>query len=229
MKLHDSDLIQKLKDLVKDERAVLTEILRHLREVEKRKLFVERGYSSMFAFCTEALGYSEPEAHVRIQAMRLMSSLPMVEGKIESGELSLSVAAKAQSCFRNAKPSAEDKEEIMESLLGKSARQAERELAARFPEQPKPEVVRAVSDEGTRLEFTISKACLEKLNRIKELSAHKNFVGRLDVLFEELLDLGLRKYDKSAAGEDTSIKGGSLESENSREGSSEKNRAARGG
>lgn len=79
--------------------------------------------------------------------------------------------------------------------MGKSTRQAERELAGRFPNQGKPEVQRAVTGEQTRLEFTISNTCLEKLNRLKERMAHKNFAGRLDLLFENLVDLALKKYD----------------------------------
>ena len=196
MKLQDSELIQKLKDMVKNERELLIEILRHLREVERRQLYLERGHSSMFAFCTETLGYSEQEAHVRIQAMRLMSSVPMVEEKIESGELSLSVAAKVQTNFRKANTPAEDKEDVIESVLGKSTRQADRELAERFPEAPKPEVMRAVSGGLTQMTFSISKACLEKLNRLKARSAHKNFEGRMDLLFEELVELGLERYEK---------------------------------
>jgi len=39
LNLQDSELIQKLKDMVKNERELLTEILRHLQEVERRKLF----------------------------------------------------------------------------------------------------------------------------------------------------------------------------------------------
>ncbi len=120
----------------------------------------------MFAFCTEALGYSEAESHIRIQAMRLMSTVAMVEAKIESGELSLSVAARAQGCFRKVELSKQVKEEIVHSLVGKSTRQAERELAVHFPDQAKPEVQRAVSSQQTRLEFTISNTCLEKLNRL---------------------------------------------------------------
>ena len=195
MKVLDSELIQKLKSLVRNERELIAEILRHLREVEKRKLYLQRGYSSMFAFCTEALGYSEAEAHIRIQAMRLMSTVAMVEAKIESGELSLSVAARAQGCFRKTDLTKQVKEEIVRSLVGKSTRQAERELAAHFPDSAKPEVQRAASGEQTRLEFTISNACLEKLNRLRERAAHENFSGRLDVLFESLIDLALKKYD----------------------------------
>ena len=199
MQINDSDLIQKLKSLVQSERGLLAEVLRHLREVEKRQLYLQRGYSSMFSFCTEALSYSEAEAHIRIQAMRLMTAVPMVEEKLESGELSLSVAARAQACFRKIDTPTSNKVTIVKSLLGKSTRQAERELATHFPEPSKPEIERATTGELTRLEFTISKTCLEKLNRLRGRTAHKNFSGRLDIVFEALLDLALEKYDRPVA------------------------------
>lgn len=196
MQINDNDLIQKLKSLVQSERGLLAEVLRHLREVEKRQLYLQRGYSSMFAFCTEALSYSEAEAHIRIQAMRLMTAVPMVEEKLESGELSLSVAARAQACFRKTATPTSNKVTIVTSLLGKSTRQAERELATYFPESSKPEVERATTGELTRVEFEISKVCLEKLQRFRARTAHKNFAGRLETVFEALLDLALEKYDR---------------------------------
>jgi len=90
---NNQTLILDLKDLVSRERQLLTEVLHHLREVEIRHLYLERGYSSLWAFATEELGYSESAAQRRIQAMRLLKEIPEVEEKIESGRLSLSVAS----------------------------------------------------------------------------------------------------------------------------------------
>ena len=55
-------LIEDLKSMVADERKLLTTILHHLKEVEDRRLYLERGYSSLFAFITAELGYSESAA-----------------------------------------------------------------------------------------------------------------------------------------------------------------------
>ena len=46
--LKDQDLLSQIKRLVSDERLVLTKVLRHLREVEKRRLFSELGYQSLY-------------------------------------------------------------------------------------------------------------------------------------------------------------------------------------
>src|ERR1700677_3167081 len=96
----NSDLILKLKNLVIEERKLTAEILEYLREVEVRKLFLELGYPSLFEFCMRELGYSEGSAQRRISAMRLIKTLPEIEDKIVTGELSLSVVSQAQSFFR---------------------------------------------------------------------------------------------------------------------------------
>lgn len=200
MKISDNELIIKLKSLVQNERDLITEVLRHLREVENRQLYLARGYSSMFAFCTGLLGYSDSEAHIRIQAMRLIKSLPSVEQQITEGSISLSVAAQAQSCFRREKVGASEKLEIVTELLGSSTRQAERKLAARFPQTPLPESERPISAKLTRIEFTVNELQLAKFNRLKGILAHKNFQGRYDLLFEELADLALKKHDAPILG-----------------------------
>ena len=82
--LANEQLILNLKSLVHDERRQVVQILDYLREVEVRGLHLARGYSSMFSFCTECLGYSESEAHIRIQAMRLSKEISEVSGHIEA-------------------------------------------------------------------------------------------------------------------------------------------------
>ena len=98
--LSNRSLVEHLKESVARERAALSDLLRYLREMEERQLYLELGFSSLFAYCTTELGYSEPEAQVRIQAMRLTRAVPETEKHLEEGKLSLSVAAEAQGCFR---------------------------------------------------------------------------------------------------------------------------------
>ena len=109
MRATDNELIDQLKDLVKNGRHLLIDILRHLQEVEERELHLKRGFPSLFAFCLEVLGYSETQAHTRIQAMRLIRAVPTTAEKLADGKISLSVAAKIQSCFRREKVIEEEK------------------------------------------------------------------------------------------------------------------------
>ena len=125
MHLNNEELITKLKELVKEERRISWESVRHLREVEKRKLYLERGPSSLWKFCIKVLGYTEGEAQLRIQVLRLTYAVPEVEKKIEDGELSLSVAGQAQTAFNQNPCTEEQKREVIENLSGLSTRETE--------------------------------------------------------------------------------------------------------
>ncbi len=201
--LSDQDLVLRLKAKVKAERALLVELLRYLEEVERRKLFLARGYSSLFAFCVEELGYSDGEAHSRIQAMRLGKAVPEVKAKLSAGDISLTVAAKAQSCFmRSAKAdrpvTRQDKLSILNNLTHIPTREAEKILAAQFPEAAMPrEMIKPIAEEMTRVEFNLNSSQLAKLEKLKGLLAHGNYEGRLDRLFETIADIALAKLDKS--------------------------------
>src|SRR6185503_20452586 len=83
--LSDLDLLTRTRELVARERELLTEILRHLHEVQRRRLFSDLGYKSLFEYAVKELAYSEDQAHRRINAMRLLREVPQIETKIETG------------------------------------------------------------------------------------------------------------------------------------------------
>ncbi len=116
--LKDQDLLRQTKELVKRERQLLTQVLHHLREVERRKLFSDLGYPSLFEYAVQELKYSEGQAGRRIQAMRLLKELPDLESKIESGALSLSNICQAQSFFREKEKSRKSVLELEVQKLG---------------------------------------------------------------------------------------------------------------
>ena len=71
-----------------------------MREIEKRRLFSDLRYPSLFAYCIGELGYSESSAQRRIVASRLLEDMPEIENKIESGILSLTNLSQANQVFR---------------------------------------------------------------------------------------------------------------------------------
>ena len=99
-KLSDRELLIKTQSLVKREREILTEILHHLKEVHRRRLYSDLGYKSLFDYAVKELSYSEGQAGRRVQAMKLIMEFPTVEEKIATGKLSLSNICQAQSYFR---------------------------------------------------------------------------------------------------------------------------------
>lgn len=197
----DTTLISDLKTLVTQERATLTEILKYLKEVEERRLFLARGYSSLFAFLTEELGYSESAAQRRIVAMRLIREVPEAEEKIERGDLSLTVASQVGTFLRQetqkrrkqktAPITKMEKLDLLTTLQGTSRRECEKKLAEETT-LPK-ERTRPITEEKTLIQFTANKSLMNKIEKLKTILAHQT--NSLEALFEKLTDLALEKLD----------------------------------
>ena len=99
--LTDSTLLADTKNLVRQEQALLTKILWHLKEVDGRRLYSELRYGSLFDYCTKELGYSESSAQRRIIAARALADYPEIAPKIETGELTLATVALVVSEFKD--------------------------------------------------------------------------------------------------------------------------------
>ncbi|MEK7691174.1 MAG: hypothetical protein AAB425_09155, partial [Bdellovibrionota bacterium] len=146
--LTNSELLDQTRSLVARERALTTELLAHLREVERRRLYAEQGYSSLFDYGRRGLGYCEGSADRRINAMRLLKELPQIEPALKSGELSLSNASALQHFFKNEAKhnqktySGAQKQKLVEDVTGKSRRQCDTLLAALAPDMSRPETAR---------------------------------------------------------------------------------------
>ncbi len=129
-KLSDKDLLQNADASVSKKRATTLEVLQYLREIEVRRLYVELGYSSMYKMCLQHYKYSEGQAHRRLSAARLLTELPEIESKLQSGDLNLTTLSKVQSFVRAEKQvqhalSKQDKLNLLEELENKSTRETE--------------------------------------------------------------------------------------------------------
>lgn len=89
-KLSNEELEFRLKDLVSKERKLLHVILEHIKEVDTRKLYLQRAYPSIYEYLVKELGYSGSAAMRRLEAARLLKEVPLVSMKIQEGSLNLS-------------------------------------------------------------------------------------------------------------------------------------------
>ena len=87
--ISDNRLIRQIESLRGRERKILAGVLRHLVEIERRRLYLPRGYSSLFEFCTQHLKYSRSAAGRRIAAARALARFSSLEGYILNGEVNL--------------------------------------------------------------------------------------------------------------------------------------------
>jgi hypothetical protein len=192
--LSDGSLLESAKQLVQEEREVLTKILHHLREIERRRLFCDLKYKSLHEYAVGELKYSDAQAGRRIAAMRLLKEVPEIEERITDGSLSLSNLAMAQTLFLKEKKagrpaSVESKREVLFQLENQTTRAAEKIVAQINPEMAYRNNINfdSIKDDALR----------EKLLAIKGRMAHTHPNMTLEELLHVLADNELEKLNKS--------------------------------
>ena len=101
--IRNDQLLLQTKNLVQKERQINIQVLQHLQEIEKRKLYLDRGFPSLFEYAVKELGYSHSAAYRRIKSMRLCRDIPQATSKIKTGSLNLTTASQLQTFFEKKK------------------------------------------------------------------------------------------------------------------------------
>jgi hypothetical protein len=201
--ISDNVLLDKTEKLVASERNMLSQVLLHLKEIDRRRLFSKLGYQSLFDYAVKKLKYSEDQAGRRIAAMRLARELPQISEKIEDGSLTLSNIGMASSFFRHeSKVQGFDmpefqKLELLEELNGKTYREAQKIVLQKSsePETLRPEKVRYLSDSKIEIRFMADASLIERLNKVKGLIAHSKPNLTMAELVEFMADLTIKNLD----------------------------------
>ena len=222
--LPDEELVATLRGLVSRSNRLTAEMLVHLAEVDARRLFAPAGFSSMFAWCVEVLGFSEGVAYKRIRAARTAREYPALIQRVASGELHLAAVA-----LLAAHLTADNHVELMDAASGKTKRQIEQLLADRRPKpdvlgsvrklpapkrprresaSPPPEPLRLspparpepLGQQRYKVRFTADEALVRKLEHARNLMSHRHAEGDLAVIVGEALTLLCEKLEKERYG-----------------------------
>lgn len=178
--LTNFEIEENLKKLVTKERQLLHIILEHIKEVDNRRLYLEKAYSSLYEYLTQELQYSGSAAMRRIEAARLLNSVPELREKIQNGsvnlsqigELSKAIKEKEKSCGN--KVSLQQKTELLSMISSKTTQDTQKELARALDIQViEHDKKRVQQDESVRIEMTVSKELYEKLMKCRDLASHK--------------------------------------------------------
>jgi hypothetical protein len=195
--LTDETLHSDTHRLNREHNEVLTKLLHHLQENERRRLFSKYKYASLFSYVVGELKYSEDEANRRISAMRLLRDIPQIENKITSGELSLTNLVLAQTLFSKERKlgrayTAFQKAEVLLKLENQSVRAAQKIVAEINPE---------MKTKKTELNFDsiMDESLKEKLLKIKGDYAHSDPNLTLNELLHKLCDLQIEAKQKTPA------------------------------
>jgi hypothetical protein len=208
LKLKDADLLEATRTRVAEEKNATLAVLYHLREVERRRLHLARGFQSLYDFATRELGYSPAAAQRRIDAMRLLREFPELVEKIQSGRIGLDSAARAQSFFKQESKvdrlfTVQEKREVLAQLEGKSSRECERHLAS-LSSRPeaflRPDSVRPVSAQAVELRFVAGSELMDKLDRIREQLSHQKPAMGLAELLEAMAGITLEVLSSKGKG-----------------------------
>jgi 5-methylcytosine-specific restriction endonuclease McrA len=184
----------RLHQLVRNERKITDEILEHINLMETFRGFAELGFSSMYAYLTTGLGYSEDAAYRRLAAARLLKKSPLIKEKIKNGKLNLTQAAKIQTLTKNYSDS-EEIERIVSLVENKSLFETETVLATELGVIPKmSENLKPQKDNSVRIEITFSEEQFKKLQTVKSLLSHQCPNNSLLETLEELCDQFLSKH-----------------------------------
>jgi len=126
--LSDTDFHGQFESIVSVELSATIKVLHFINDLDRRKSFLEMGYSSVLDYCVRKLGYSRSGAGRRIQAARCARRYPEVFGMLRTRELSPGTAALIESILTD-----DNKDEILSRIRGASHREIERVVSEYRP------------------------------------------------------------------------------------------------
>jgi 5-methylcytosine-specific restriction endonuclease McrA len=178
--LTDTDLLKNTEQAASRERLATTDLLHHLIEVERRRLFSKVRCSSLFDYCVKILKMSEPQAARRVNAARTIKEFPAIETKLKSGALNMTAISQAHCFFKkesaNQKPlSTLQKTDILEKLEHQSTREADKILLSHSatPEIHRKEFTRPISANLTEARLNLDQETMANLKRLQEIWSHE--------------------------------------------------------
>ena len=174
MTLGNSQLMANLEELVRQSDALTGQLLAHLVEIEKRLLHLDLGFSSLFSYCVEALGMSEGAAGRRVTAARVCKRFPDAFERVARGEIHLCAL-----CALAPHLNSDNASELFDASRGKTRRQVEELLAARFPRPDFREQIRRLPARASGPVSVAQQASSGAAKPIAETAAEANANGRI--------------------------------------------------
>ncbi|MFZ5895181.1 MAG: HNH endonuclease [Myxococcota bacterium] len=203
--LSSAELLARMPVLASCERGSMADVIEHLMEIDRRKLYLGQACSSLSAYCRERLGYSEDEAGKRVRVARLARDVPQVLDELRTGRIHLTGLFLLSSHMTD-----ENADELLGGARGKSRREIERLLAALFPRPDTQESVtytntgagrlKPLSASSVLVQFTASSELYAKIERARELLSHSIPGGELAAVLERAVDELIQREEKRRFG-----------------------------
>lgn len=206
--LNDDKLIENFAQLIKVERKITHKVLQYIAEIDRRRLYLNFAYSSLFDFLCKHHAYSPAAAMRRIDGARLLQEVPELAEKIESGSINLTQASHIQSAARISykenliKVNTEQKRELIEKIQNINQSDTQSTLAKELAlSHSSFEKKRTHRDQSVTLNLNFSKNEIDLMERAKNLNSHSVPSGKWTEYFTYISQKELRsiKNDSSNA------------------------------
>ena len=199
--IENNERIEKLKSLVRTERKITAEIIEAITEIDRLRLYLDYGHTSMFSFLTKEIGYTPASAQRRIDVARLSIEIPDLKNDLKSGAINLSqVSMMAQAVRQKQKEepgikvTTTMKKDLLEHIHSKDLIETEKTLSQSLDLNLQlHEKKRHQKDSSVRIELTLSEEQMNQLERVKELISHQN----PNPSMAELIDFLAKSYLKA--------------------------------
>ena len=142
-----AELLKAVPEVRRVERESMASMLAHLAVVDARQLYAELGFSSMYRYLTQGLGYSEEEACRRLRVARLLHRFPQVHAALADGRLHLTSAS-----LLSREMTAENADTLIDLAAGRTKRSVEVMLADLRPKPDAPTSVRKLPEPAVATE-----------------------------------------------------------------------------
>ena len=179
----DVAIHEALKNKSFHERELLADIIEHIAEVDRRKLFYQFNCRNLFEYLTRELKYSAGSAQRRIDAARLLADVPELKSDLQLGHLNLTQVSVVAQSFKSARQSAKDhprqnvieqKRQILAAVKDKTIAETQVFAAKQLGIQPLAfEKKRLQSDKSMRVEMTLTEEQVTLLEKAKHSSNNK--------------------------------------------------------
>ena len=191
--ISNSELLKTTLNLANQERAVLSKLLWHLKEVDSRKLYADVRCGSLYEYCIRVLRYSEGQASRRVSACRMLKDIPEVSRQIESGDINLMQLNLAKHFFEAEEiKNKDEKIKVFNEIAGKTIKETEKDLNQK----------RKISV-PTKVNLRLRHETVEALKKVQAFKAHS--CKDMDELIIKICDEVLEVWDPSIVKRKTKV------------------------
>jgi hypothetical protein len=139
--MSDPELVNATLKVASDERRTTAQLLTLLAELDARRLYLGEGCSSLFAYCTQVLHFSEHAAYHRIETARAARYFTVILDLIADGSVTTTAVALLRPHL-----TLENHERLLGAARHKSKREVEHQVACLAPRAEVTSLVRRVPE-----------------------------------------------------------------------------------